>query len=110
MTENNPDGVNSQYPEISIVKIASSGWNVDDENSKTNNSRCVVTLPKLTLPPEDARLLEAWTPSSLQQIIMEITRFVKYGSGWAKRDVGPNLDPLQRKMISMSRGQELFEA
>ncbi|KAM5349144.1 hypothetical protein ACJ41O_008967 [Fusarium nematophilum] len=102
-----PGGFHDLLP--SITKIAKQGWALD-ERDKARRIRRVTSLPTTELLPEDARLLEHWTPQALQEVVSEMTRYFEYGLRGSKRDVARDLDPLQRGMITEPRAQELFEA
>ncbi|KAJ0426797.1 hypothetical protein BJY00DRAFT_306793 [Aspergillus carlsbadensis] len=102
-----PSGTQDPLP--SILKIAQQGWVVDEQGTGKRERRAP-TLPTAELLPEDAELLARWTPSALQGVVSETTRYFEYGLRGPKRDVARDLDPLQRGMISEQRAQELFDA
>jgi hypothetical protein len=106
-----PDKASGKFQDLlpSILTIVKQGWALDEqENAK--KARRVPVLPTAELPPEDAKLLDNWTPQNLVGVVGEMTRYFEYGLQGSKRDVARDLDPLQRRIITKPRAEELFDA
>ena len=97
-------------PLMSIASIAKRGWDLNEPEGRGKRARRHAALPTVDLPPEDATLLDRWTPLALQDITREQTLRYEHGVHGAKRDVARALDPVQRGMISEARVNELFGA
>lgn len=94
--------------QLFITTIAKQGWTLD-ERSQARRVRKDAKLPMAELPAEDLRLLQTWTPAALQKVIGDMTLYFDYGQRRFKRDVAPDLDPLQRGLLNEERASKLLD-
>lgn len=99
-----------QDPLWLIAGLAERGWNLHSKHENQIGTRHPATLPRTSLPAQDASLLRKWTPQALQEVLKEQSRYHEYRLLSSKCDVAHALDPIHHGLLTNERAIELFQA
>ena len=93
-----------QNPLLFLAEAARRGWNAKGKAKEK------VTLPPsvLPLPVDDAELFDNWQSKELKRVIKDQQRFFHHGIHGSKRDLAPDLDAVQRGILSEAIVPTLF--
>lgn len=97
-----------QDPLWLVAGLEKRGWDLEHA-SESSTSRPSQLSPGV-LTEEEATLMCKWTPHALRGIRSEQRRYFEHGLLGSKRDVAPDLDPIQHGIIDEQRADSLFQA
>ena len=106
------DRSEEEDPRPIIASLANKGWSVRDDGRPSavpSMANILFDASPAQLSIEDWAMLAKWTPENLTKIVTEQTRYVDHANYTSKLDVGDNLDPIQQRMITDARAEELFD-
>lgn len=106
--ETRPSEPEDSDPAMLVAGLAKADCDLDDDREHATIDRSA--LPEIsTLSPEEVELFKKWTPKALQDIRREQTRYYEHGLLSSKCDVAPELDPINKSLVTEDKAKQLFD-